>query len=638
MSKPIRGRLLVLTFVLMSAALPALPTRGQGTQALAAPALKWQRGGCFASWCQTGWYASPAVADLDGDGRAEVIWGSYDVVALNGEDGSLQWRGESENRVWPGVAVADLEGNGSLEVIVGRGGDEVTAYGSDGGVLWRRAAFGGGEVRTLAVADLDGDGPLEVIVGRASGGATKQVNVFEAGGAQRAGFPARRDGEPGDGWGMYNENVAVADLDGDGRMEIYAPTDTHYITALDPSGGQLPVDASFGRGRRFWSEVGVHVDLAADLRGFANCGSEHRPNFANAAPAAADLDGDGTRELVVPGDVYNCAIGDPEGDMYYLPWIFRQDRTRWSGGGFDWTVLPAPAPDSAPRSQDFGRIQTAAVNAVPADLDGDGRKEILYPSYDGRLHAYWLDKTQRGSWPFDVPGSGIRFASEPVVADLDGDGRAEVLVGSWPENGGGRVGQLHVLDWQGRQLHAVDLPAPLSGSWNGSLGAPTLADIDGDPELELVLGTVASGVVAYDLPGSAGARVLWGTGRGSMQRTGVAAESGFRLAASPAARAIRQGEAASYELGVIAGEGFRSAVTLSAGPAPSGLALGLSTASITPGQRATLTLTDTRALSPLPPPSLWSVPVTATGGGVTATLTVTLLVGGEELRLPALAR
>ena len=51
-------------------------------------------------------------------------------------------------------------------------------------------------------------------------------------------------------------------------------------------------------------------------------------------------------------------------------------------------------------------------------LDGDGRREILYPSYDGRLHATWLDKTERGSWPFDVPGPGIRFASEPVVAEL----------------------------------------------------------------------------------------------------------------------------------------------------------------------------------------------------------------------------
>src|SRR4029079_10391131 len=55
--------------------------------------------------------------------------------------------------------------------------------------------------------------------------------------------------------------------------------------------------------------------------------------------------------------------------------------------------------------------------------------------------------------------------------------------------------------------------------WNGVLGAPTLANIYADADLELVVGTVGSGIVAYDLPGSAGARVLWGTGRGSFLRT-----------------------------------------------------------------------------------------------------------------------
>ena len=50
-----------------------------------APVLKWAIRRLLYQWCQTGWYASPAVADLDGDAQAEVIWGSYDVVALDGQ-------------------------------------------------------------------------------------------------------------------------------------------------------------------------------------------------------------------------------------------------------------------------------------------------------------------------------------------------------------------------------------------------------------------------------------------------------------------------------------------------------------------------------------------------------------------------
>jgi hypothetical protein len=412
-------------------------------------------------------------------------------------------------------------------VIVGRENDQLTVYNRDGSTLWARNPFGASaEVRSLAIEDLDNDGKYEIIVGRAGNGRNgerniKQVSVYQADGSLRPGWPARHESELGYGANMYNENLAIGDLNRDGFKEIYAPTDVHYITALDRDGNQLGISSIYTR-RQFWSEVGVHVDHAADLRGFAECGTEHRPNFANSAPAIGDVDNDGSTELVVVGDVYNCDIGDPDGDLYHLPWILKIDRTRWSGSGFDWSVIPTAEPNSGPRSQDYGVIQSSVQNAVLADLDGDGRKEILYSSYDGRLHAYWLDKTQHGSWPFKVPGSGIRFAGEPAVADLDGDGRAEVLFTSWPENGGNRNGQLHMLDADGNQLFAVDLPAPRGDDWNGGLGGPTVANIDGDADYEVVIGTVKSGAVAYDLPGSAGALCRWCTGRGSNLRSGVA--------------------------------------------------------------------------------------------------------------------
>jgi hypothetical protein len=257
-----------------------------------------------------------------------------------------------------------------------------------------------------------------------------------------------------------------------------------------------------------------------DVRGYANCGVEHRPNFADSAPIIADVNGDGTAEIIVVGNVYNCAAS-PYQSLYQMPFIFRLDRTRWSGSGFDWTAIPVPGPNSGPQAEDYNVIESAVPNAVAADLDGDGRKEILFPSYDGKLHAYWLDKTEHGSWPYDVPGAGIRFAGEPAVADLDNDGRAEVLFTSWPQKAGNGVGQLHILNYLGVQLHAIDLPVA-AGTWNGGLAAPTLANIDADPDLELVAGTSHSGVVAYDLPNTANARLLWSTGRGSGKRSGVA--------------------------------------------------------------------------------------------------------------------
>jgi len=494
--------------------------------AVRAPILKWQQGGCYTSWCETGWYASPSVANIDLDPQAEVIAGSYDLVALDGLSGALQWRVENGSRVWPGIALADLTGNGSLEIIVGRSGDQLTVYNTSGDILWTRNPFGSGEIRSLAVADLENDGSFEIIVGRASGGSTRQISVYEPDGSVRSGWPARRDGEPGYGWGMYNQNVAVGDLNNDGFKEIIGPTDTHYITALDRGGNQLPANIIYNVfnpvGSKVWSQVGVHVDHTVDLRGYANCGIEHRPNFADSAPVLADVNNDGSREVIVVGNVYNCGT-DPYTSLYQMPFILNADRSRWKASGFDWTAIPLPDPADAPLSENYEVIQTVEPNPVLADLDGDGFQEILFASYDGRVHAYWLDKSEHGKWPYSVykPAEGfLRFASEPVVADLNNDGKAEVLFTSWVQIGTYRTGKLHILDYLGNVLYEIDLPLAVDGDWNGALAAPTLANIDTDADLELVVQTAQAGLVAYDLPGTANARILWGTGRGSFYRSG----------------------------------------------------------------------------------------------------------------------
>ena len=79
-----------------------------------------------------------------------------------------------------------------------------------------------------------------------------------------------------------------------------------------------------------------------------------------------------------------------------------------------------------------------------------------------------------------------------------------------------------VPDMRGTLLHSVNLPAPRGDNWDGGLAAPTVAQIDADPEFEVVIGTSQSGVVAYQIPGSANARVLWGTARGNLLRNGLA--------------------------------------------------------------------------------------------------------------------
>ncbi len=518
---------LVLAVVLIFASHPVV-AGPEGPQAVQAPVLKWEHGGCYASWCETGWYSSPAVADLDGDGTPEVIGATYSLFVLNGEDGTEQWSADPEGgRAWPDVAVVDLEGDGDLEVVTAHGDGYVNVFDHAGNPVWSRQPTPGNELRSLATYDLEGDGDLEIIV--ASTRSENQWYVYEHTGDVRAGqWPQHGPDSTTNGYatGCFNQNVGAADLDGDGRGEIVGPSDVHYVTAYHDDGAQMRASAIYGTNpdgtNKFWSRVGVHVDHEVDLRGYAHCGEEHRPNFAHSAPALVDVEGNGVPEVIVVGNVYNCGTS-PYTNLYMMPFIFNADRTRWSGAGYDWTAIPEPDGAAAPISENYNVIESAYANPVVADLDGDGLREILYSSYDGRVHAYWLDKSEHGAWPYSVYSAAegfYRFASEPAVADLDGDGKAEVIFASWVQKGTHRTGKLHLLDYLGNVLHEVELPAAFgSPDWNGALAAPTLDNVDADADLEVVLNTAHSGLVVYDLPGTAGARILWGTGRANYQRS-----------------------------------------------------------------------------------------------------------------------
>jgi uncharacterized repeat protein (TIGR01451 family) len=495
--------------------------------AISAPVLKWQRAGCYSSWCETGWYSSPAVIDLDKDGDVEIIGGLYSLFMLDGATGTQIKRVElSGSRVWSDVAVADVDNNGDLEVIT-TNGRYVYVLDHTLTVVWSRQPIATNELRSLAVYDLDNNGDMEILV--ASTRAEDQWYVYEHDGSLRSGdWPQHSPDSDTNGYtaGCFNQNIAAGDMDGDGLAEIIGTNDMHYTAAFFPNGSQMPANTLYGTlpggAAKPWSRVGMHVDHAVDLRGYAHCGTEHRPNFAHSAPTLTDLDGNGTLEAVIVGNVYNCGTS-PYTDLYEMPFLFNKDRTRWSNSTYNWTVIPSPDGAAAPRSENYNVIESNHPNPVTADLDGDGNKEILYPSYDGRMHVYWLDKTEHGNWPFAVTQNGegfLRFASAPVIADLDNNGQAEVIFASWVQKDTSLTGKLHILDSMGNPLHQITLPLGFGYTgWNGVLASPTLANIDGDPDLEVVLTSAHSGFLAYDLPNTANARILWATGRGNFQRS-----------------------------------------------------------------------------------------------------------------------
>ena len=162
-------RLLRLTLIIV-AALCAVDLVGHLVSAAPAYTItqKWQR--CYpGNWCETGWYASPAVADLDKNGQPEVLWGGYTLMSVNGSTGLIEWNRPqgSSSRLWPGIVVADVDHNASPDVVTASGNGIITVYDAPNHILsgWPVNPTGtGNEIRSLAVADIDANNDLEIVI------------------------------------------------------------------------------------------------------------------------------------------------------------------------------------------------------------------------------------------------------------------------------------------------------------------------------------------------------------------------------------------------------------------------------------------------------------------------------------------
>jgi hypothetical protein len=112
---------------------------------------------------------------------------------------------------------------------------------------------------------------------------------------------------------------------------------------------------------------------------------------------------------------------------------------------------------------------------------------------------------------------------------------------------------------------------------------------------------------------------------------------GFDLAASPSVRVIAPGEVATTTLSIQPTGGFTATVALTATSPSLDLALNLNPTAVDPPGQALLTVTDTHT-GPLLPGVWYTIPITVTGGGVTQTTDVQLLVGGTQVYLPSVLR
>jgi hypothetical protein len=468
---------------------------------------------------EEGWLGSPSVVDLDGDGEKEIVAARDSGVVAWAAGGEVLWSNQVDGRTWASVVVADIDPDSDgLEVAAASRG-QIYLWSAAGEEIDGFPATWSDEMRSLATGDVDGDGQLELVAVTTSpvesGGQRDIVIAVEASGEAVAGFPPNTAGDSGCDdacyvTGGYDQNVALGDVDGDGISDIFVGQDNAYLSLHDGTGRAFDCNPFFEDRTKFMG-VRAMLDYAEAKQGYSEDeATSNQGHFTNSAPAIADLDGDGVGELVILGSVQNASQDDRERGVAL--WVMENDGSRPPA----WEA-PYHAPDFIAGLWDFdGTNVVAATNQVSVvELDPDrAGPEILFAGFDGRIHA--VSAANQPMWTHSYTGSDRVLTTGVAVADLSQDGVPEIVFATYSPDDG--RSQLVILDGGGNPAAAVDLPG------RGAMSVPTIADVDGDGDLEIVVALKDASsdgeVLVYDVPGSGAACLLWPTGRGNDRRDG----------------------------------------------------------------------------------------------------------------------
>jgi hypothetical protein len=232
-----------------------------------------------------------AAADLEGTGTPDIV-----VTSLNNEvtavrdNGSIYWQFNNDDTIFSGVAIGDINRDGKLDVVVGGdssasgtydAGGRITVLTADGRREWVQDTD-----QTIwsspVLVDLQGNGYLDVVVGSGYGyGADgngnypgNKVYAFDQNGNVLPGWPYVTEASTVDG--RVYSSPAVADLTGNGQYDIVVVDAQDKLHVIQPNGTALYT--------------------VADAMGTPRAGGQ-----LYTSPIIADINGDGTPDIVIPG-------------------------------------------------------------------------------------------------------------------------------------------------------------------------------------------------------------------------------------------------------------------------------------------------------------------------------------------------
>ncbi len=473
----------------------------------------------FDRWHEA-WLGSPAVADVDADGTNEILVPRGNLLLGWHLDGEVVLRMEVEGRIWASPVIADLvpETEG-LEIAVAAR-DAIYAWDSSGTTLPGFPSTWRDELRSLAAGDIDGDGRLElaaVTTQRLEAGGQRDILIAVNGdGTTVEGFPPNTTGAAGCDdacyvTGGFDQNLAIGDVDGDGVADLLAPHDNAYASLHAGTGRAFDAAAIFEGGSKFSGVRFLHDYALAQMGWAPDEDTANQAHFTNTAPAIADVDGDGSYDVVMLASVQNAAQTDRFRGVAL--WVLHADATR-----LDAWATPFHAPEYLAGLWDYdGTNVVGATNQVSvADLDPDrDGPEFVFAGFDGRIHA--VDSNAQELWAHAYTTSDRVLTGGVLIVDLSADGRPEIVFNTYSPDE--NVSALFVLSAGGERLHEIALPL------RGAMPVPTIADVNQDGQLEIVVSAKDGEdrmrqVLVYSVAGSSTNCMPWPTGRANLLRNG----------------------------------------------------------------------------------------------------------------------
>ena len=341
--------------------------------------------------------SSPAISDMDMDGIPEILFGEYNgrfhILESDGSD--ICWL-DTGNQIWGSPAVADIDNDGILEVMITSKNQHM--YILDGNcnveLNFNAEQFLMG---TPTLGNLDNDEELEIVFGGYSN--PGKLFALNHDGSPVENFPVVLDEK-------IQRGVALADFNGNGKMDIVLGTDDEHIYLIYDN-GQVADGFPFTAENDFRSAP-VVVEVMGEKIIFAG----NRDNNLYAVNPDGSL-----RFTVVTGDDISTSPGVVETEEGPAIFFGSEDGKLY---GVNSAGLPLSGWPIDVGSEIIG-------SPAFTDLDNDGTPEIISAVSGMDLLIFRMDGSPYADIPieFEMP-----FSGSPAVQDLDNDGDLEIVIGS----------------------------------------------------------------------------------------------------------------------------------------------------------------------------------------------------------------